>query len=462
MVSSKRYIKDLTVETLQEKWDWIRIRWNQMRWNFNRTPDEQDREAVFFTRAFCQAAEEKNQEVFTFILSQLGKQRLMRSTNPSRSLVVRGDLETLTWMQNLGFGPHPLLAVWAATHGKLDIFHWAMKFQTQLELGDVCFAATKGNHWKLAQVAMNSPYHCRWGKESTTELVRNGNIKAFIWARQQNLPVKFQDCLAVAADRGQLNILQWIYKNESDALENVLYWDMFCMPNVHSWKHIPLYEWIMTTTQGQLPFKSTIARMATCLADFKLLDWLHRLPGFAGFTADDFALAVRMTPNSDLFEVLQWLRAHGCPWDDRVYVEAARRSNSMILVWAWTQQCPFTAKTYETLCRHSLNPSMSCIALVWLMAVRAGFIREEVPAEPEPSPTCQVRADVSSECRKPGELSPFLLVCHRIDAAAFRSSQLLTEEQYQCFLTSLECTNYILRQCKITDPLQQSEVLEWI
>ena len=39
-------------------------------------------------------------------------------------------------------------------------------------------------------------------------------------------------------------------------------------------------------------------------------------------------------------EILMWLRAHGCPWDDRTCAEAARGGNLEVLQWALRNGCP--------------------------------------------------------------------------------------------------------------------------
>ena len=39
-------------------------------------------------------------------------------------------------------------------------------------------------------------------------------------------------------------------------------------------------------------------------------------------------------------EVLQWARAHGCPWDAETCVMAARQGHREVLVWARAQGCP--------------------------------------------------------------------------------------------------------------------------
>ena len=49
-----------------------------------------------------------------------------------------------------------------------------------------------------------------------------------------------------------------------------------------------------------------------------------------------YALAAR----NGYLEVLQWARAHGCPWDEMVCKEAAANGHREVLEWARAQGCP--------------------------------------------------------------------------------------------------------------------------
>ena len=39
--------------------------------------------------------------------------------------------------------------------------------------------------------------------------------------------------------------------------------------------------------------------------------------------------------------VLQWARAHGCPWDSLVYVSAFREGHFRVMQWAKENGCPW-------------------------------------------------------------------------------------------------------------------------
>ena len=44
-------------------------------------------------------------------------------------------------------------------------------------------------------------------------------------------------------------------------------------------------------------------------------------------------------------EVLQWARAHGCPWDARTCLMAARNGHLAVLQWARAHGCPWDEQT---------------------------------------------------------------------------------------------------------------------
>jgi hypothetical protein len=48
-------------------------------------------------------------------------------------------------------------------------------------------------------------------------------------------------------------------------------------------------------------------------------------------------------------EVLQWLRAHDCPWHEHICAYAAEGGHLEVLQWAREHECPWNEET----CQHA-------------------------------------------------------------------------------------------------------------
>eukprot|EP00611_Tribonema_gayanum_P006610 TRINITY_DN1588_c0_g3_i1.p1 TRINITY_DN1588_c0_g3~~TRINITY_DN1588_c0_g3_i1.p1 ORF type:complete len:113 (+),score=11.93 TRINITY_DN1588_c0_g3_i1:53-391(+) len=74
-------------------------------------------------------------------------------------------------------------------------------------------------------------------------------------------------------------------------------------------------------------------------------------------------------------DILQWLRAQGCPWDGRICAEAVVNGHLELLQWARANGCPWNGENLMTLdflvwvdgtCSKSLVNALS--AVEWALA----------------------------------------------------------------------------------------------
>ena len=76
-------------------------------------------------------------------------------------------------------------------------------------------------------------------------------------------------------------------------------------------------------------------------------DWRFSGYGnFHGYSHESFKHDLcRLAAGGGHLEVLQWARAHGCPWDHHTCTAAARNGHLEVLQWARAQGCDWDEQT---------------------------------------------------------------------------------------------------------------------
>ena len=109
----------------------------------------------------------------------------------------------------------------------------------------------------------------------------------------------------------------------------------------HEMAHIILLEATRTKHQRDDSFITNIVCKFVCRQwhDLLYLPRPRTSPLRKPHSPYDFAAG------SGLVELLKWAREHGCPWDERACVAAAKRGHMAVLKWAGEHGCPWDPQT---------------------------------------------------------------------------------------------------------------------
>ena len=101
--------------------------------------------------------------------------------------------------------------------------------------------------------------------------------------------------------------------------------------------HVQVVQWVVEELDFN-PDRHLMSRAAIG-GKLELVQWLRA----RGCPWD--AAACAQAAEGGSFEVLQWLRAQGCPWNDKTCAEAARHARVELLLWARKNGCEWSAWT---------------------------------------------------------------------------------------------------------------------
>jgi hypothetical protein len=212
------------------------------------------------------------------------------------------------------------ICVYAAKTGDMKTLEWALTIGCDL-FEDVFDAAAQGGHVKTLNWLLNQ--ECPWKLSIWESAASSKNSDTFTWL-QQNMPVdgfNSEKCQIAAAKEGNLELLKLLKKDDMDS-ENLVNAALLG-------GNSEMIEWL-------LPFHAfTVSTIATaCL--------VGNLEIVKRELTNPSQLHHSYCKNAALnghFELLQWLHAFGCPWNETATAAAVSGEHFEILKWLVEKDC---------------------------------------------------------------------------------------------------------------------------
>jgi hypothetical protein len=251
------------------------------------------------------------------------------STEVCQLAAEQNRTEVVFWAAAHGFPLTREVAAGAARTGNMAVLELlrerkvlSVENMSASTLGTVAKAAASGGHLHVL----------RWLRETfqcpldgcISEAVNGSNpniLPVLEYLVQSGQPLRTECC--DAARRGRLRALRWL--RERGAL-----WDAQVTQLVAACGHLELLQW--ARTKGAPCPSETIMYSAAANSDYEMLAWAA---GEAGLPLTAAACAGAACFGA--LHMLQWLRQQGCPWDERVVVDAGSEE---LRHWAIANGCP--------------------------------------------------------------------------------------------------------------------------
>jgi hypothetical protein len=110
-----------------------------------------------------------------------------------------------------------------------------------------------------------------------------------------------------------------------------------------TWEHATRFGYLSTLKhrhqQGRLELSEYLLQLAAETGQLEVVKWLRA----NGCPWDEMTCS--WAAQGGRLEVLQWLRANGCPWNERTCAEAALGGNLEVLQWLRANGCPWSSMT---------------------------------------------------------------------------------------------------------------------
>jgi len=304
-------------------------------------------------RAMTTAAEHNQQTVIEWLRTHDCPWSEAVTTAAARS----GHFDLLVWLHAQGCPMGSTVASESARSGRLDIADWLGTLGHHLD-GAAFWEAACGGHVALFDqlCARNIQPH----SDAWIPAIEHGNLamcerlysidcpkvdRAFkVAARYRHLEMMlwlrdhgFQSALpnfAEFAFRGDIQALEWLSCHGFDPSGEYL-----AITAVGE-GHADVLEWFCERDEG-VKFKSSVLHAAAHGRKWTIVKWLCDR-GCSSTSPDICAYAM----SSSRLDMVEYLRTHGCPWDERVSYCAAHAGRLDTLQWLRDRGCPWDSQLY--------------------------------------------------------------------------------------------------------------------
>lgn len=202
-----------------------------------------------------------------------------------------------------------------------------------LDPEDVCSWAARDDYFEVLQWAGSAGYAML---ASPNAAAKNGNLEMLEWIQDNGDSWEIETvrttckCAVVA---GHLHILKWMIENDYNLDWNMLY-------KAARYDHRHIIEWIVETdictrndingVSHRFTINAVAFRKAAKGRQFELLKWMKE-NGPQPCTWNDLTPCAAAKHGS--VEILEWLRAEGCPFGSNVGLGAAGGGHIPVLKW---------------------------------------------------------------------------------------------------------------------------------
>jgi|AntAceMinimDraft_5_1070358.scaffolds.fasta_scaffold05463_4 hypothetical protein len=256
-----------------------------------------------------------------------------------------GFFDILKWAHSEGCPLGSIVFEGAAINGDIVILDWLWSNECAFDGLAANYAAGEGHvhvlEWMEAMYAdMIWEFDCR--SEISAAAAENGHIAVLSWVLATGYPMD-EDVFEIAARAGHLETLQWLHTHviRSDETEDLTFGAL--LPGVceeaAAGGRLNVLVWLYA---NKAEFVDSMFGYAASGGHVSTLKWLvEHAEGdiMQRLQSPRLNLCVSAAESGNIF-ALQWLRDHGCFWDERVSRAAARYGHLALLKWVDLNKCP--------------------------------------------------------------------------------------------------------------------------
>jgi hypothetical protein len=246
-----------------------------------------------------------------------------------------------------------------AKTGQLDVLSWAhLGGCSSKGWYGICRAAAQGGHPRILKFARSSGCTFQFECESRADdaadpdygrdacviglcslAAKNGHLEVLQWFLLET-PIRAgawtfdEACLY-----GHLSILQWLHsaRNRVPSFGFGSHWDEYAVSEAAKGGHMEVLRWLSGSGYEHIAGRHDACpcMYAASWGDLQMLQWLRA----KGCSWDEDTCSEAAAKGH--LEVLQWARANGCEWDRQTTCNAARGGHLDVLQWACVNTCPW-------------------------------------------------------------------------------------------------------------------------
>lgn len=247
-----------------------------------------------------------------------------------------GDVCALDWALSRG---HEMAwprdcVVAAAERGHIGVLDWIVNHGLKMDMPTAYENAVIGGHVALLDwlddlyPLTDDLYRLLFRWDLTSHATRGGHVEVLEWLRDRGVLTRSPAMCTVACATGQLRTLAWLRAHRCP-------WNEEASAHAAANGHVDVLNWALENgcpvgADGEL------CSHAASSGHIAVLEALRARGYAANVQTCVDAVFARL-------DILQWLRANGCPWDARVCTTAYMTNHLATLKWAVANGCPWDA-----------------------------------------------------------------------------------------------------------------------
>jgi hypothetical protein len=164
-----------------------------------------------------------------------------------------------------------------------------------------------------------------------------------LWLQEIGIPVTFQNSAGIAADKGHLHILKWLWENEGQGVENFKQIfspvsDPFALgynfKKIAEGGHIEVLKFLF---QNGVPIKwRKVGEYAASQGKWRVVRWVVEEEREA---LEEYPEVYQEAARRGDLEIIKWLREEKYKWDWRLYAGAGTAGRVDLMQWAKEEGC---------------------------------------------------------------------------------------------------------------------------
>ena len=254
----------------------------------------------------------------------------------------RGHIEVMIWLET-GTRWEQVMDehIWAVKGGRLDVLKWLRANRHYVWARSWNAAAERGDLEILDWLKQNTSIEAKDYDKLCEHAASGGHLEVLKWLRENEFPLSHIIWLG-AAEKGQVGVLKWANENNiprNDVWKKVIF-------KAAASGILEALKWMKEADEASFQLSlngrgSILYHAMITGGNVEMMKWLKEIGscriGGQGVTE----LACYMVAKEGNLEMLKWMREIGYKWNSMTTSHAAEEGHLELLEWALLNGCPY-------------------------------------------------------------------------------------------------------------------------
>ena len=253
------------------------------------------------------------------------------TSSKERFLFVLNSLSPPSWISRWD----EETAAYIAASGNIEVMQKAR--EEYLPWDQTTFHAV-AQHGHLPLARWLRKHKCPWGAKTFALAAQHGQIEVLAYLKRHGCPrnnraFEEDSAIACAVGANQIEVIRWYHDKGFNQWHKRL-----CIVAARRGA-LECLQWLVDT--ALVPVVERAVNEAACNHHMNVIQWIHKRVAWHVREVLFTWRTCHCAAYGGDEEMLRWLRARGCPWNDRATYAASLNGHLGILEWLLAEECPW-------------------------------------------------------------------------------------------------------------------------